>query len=282
MIIDQQRISAGVEQIPMLPTSVAQVSRLARDPRSDARAFERALRPDPGLTANLLRLANSPYFGAAGEIGSVRQAVAYLGTKRVVEAAMAGAFTAVLPRTLAGYGIDSATFWRHSVAVAVLGERISRELKIGSPDVAFTGGLLHDIGKLVTSAWVAEQVDEVLDTLGEGSFVEAERTVLGVDHTVVGEAVAQRWGLPLELRECIRWHHDPDRSEHRVVDVVHVANGMAHAVGLGADVGELSRRVARGAMERLNAPARSLERLLGDALDAIEQLVAAHVGNGVH
>lgn len=275
-MITPDMIVSRLKQLPTLSTATVRLADLARDERSGAADFEKVIRPDPALTANLLRIVNSAYFGLRSRAESVRQAVTLLGLRRTSEVAAAAGFAPIIPARLPGYEVDSATFWLHSVAVAVLSERLAIELSVTRPDLTFTAGLLHDLGKLAIGVFVAESSGEILAKVRGGRpFVSAERDVLGVDHGEVGEAVAKAWKLPEAVEDAARWHHAPGRAperNRRLVDLVHLADALAHALGLGADAGELARTVDAGAESRLDVRARRLERVAGSSLDEIRDM----------
>ncbi len=288
-MIAPEQILARVKQLPMLSTAVVRVADLARDERSSAADFEKVIRPDPALTANLLRIVNSAYFGLRKRADSVRQAVTLLGVRRTSEVAAAAALAPIIPGQLPGYQVEASAFWLHSVAVAVLSERLSGELGVKRPDLTFTAGLLHDVGKLAVGAFVEGASAEILARVRGGglTFVSAEREVLGVDHTEVGATVSEAWRLPQAVVDVARWHHAPGetpaRADRMLVDLVHVADALSHSLGMGADVGEMARTVDKGTETRLGIRARRLERVAGESLDEIHdlarQLAPASGGN---
>ncbi|BDG07982.1 HDOD domain-containing protein [Anaeromyxobacter paludicola] len=278
-MITPDRIAGAIAQLPTLSTVATRLWSLTRDERSSVADFEAVIRPDPALTANLLRYANSAWFAPRSRAESVRQAVVLLGVKRVCEVATLAAAARVVPPRLPGYGLDALGFWQHCVAVAVLSERLSGELGLRPPDLTFTAGLLHDIGKLAICSFVADQSDEILSGLREGlSFVSAERRVLGLDHAEIGAAVARAWNLPPQVADVAAWHHDPGRApdsvDRALVDLVHVADGLAQLVGFGNDVGELAREIDRGTRQRLGLKVQQLERAAGDCLEPIREMGA--------
>jgi putative nucleotidyltransferase with HDIG domain len=282
-VIAASVVLAGVKELPTLSAAAVRLAALARDPRSSAADFEGVIRPDPALTANLLRVANSAYFGLRSRAGSVRQAITLLGLKRVSEVAAAAALAPVIPARLPGYELAAPGFWLHSVAVAVLSERLAQELRLRPPDLTFTAGLLHDMGKLAIGAFVGRASGAILERARGGrAFVDAERAVLGVDHAEVGAAVARAWSLPPVLADAARWHHapgeTPPEADRLLVDLVHAADALAHALGLGADAGELARSVDPGAQARLRLRPRRLEHVAGDCLDEIRELAGLFGG----
>ncbi len=277
-MITPERLVSRLKQLPALSATAVRLSALARDERSGAADFEQVIRVDPALTANLLRLVNSAYFGLRSKAETVRQAVAYLGLKRTSEVALAAGLGAVLPPRLPGYEVDASAFLLHCTAVAVLAERLSKELQVARADLTFTAGLLHDVGKLAIGVFVAEESGAILGHVrSEGrAFVLCEREALGFDHAEVGETVAKTWNLPLAVQAAARFHHTPASAAEGpvglTVALVHLADALAHSLGLGADAGELARMMDPAVKTRLGAKASRLERVAGESLNEIREL----------
>jgi len=281
-VTNPKEILRAVKKLPTLSMSFSRVMAVADDPRANATMLEEMIKPDPSLTANLLRIANTAYYGCPRRVDTVRNAVTMLGTAKVVGAAVGVGLHAVIPAVIPGYGMDSTTYWRHCVAVAVMASSICAETGKAKPDQAFTAGLLHDIGKLVTGAFLAQEPDRVMRALKEEhvSLDQAEELVLGLDHCRVGSEVAEAWNLPVAICHVIRWHHKPAMAPagEILVDVVHAADCLAHAMGMGADIGELSRSVAPEAVARVGAGRRRLEHIASQALAKIDEMTRLFFG----
>lgn len=286
-MIGKEDILNRIQSLHTLPDSTARLGSLVNDPKTDAADFETVIRPDPALTANLLRMANSAYFGLSREVTSVRQAITLLGVKRVYEVASSVTFSRMLPESLPGYEVDAREFWTHCLAVAALSERLAAEIGIKAPDFIFTAGLLHDIGKLAIGSFLMEASEEVFGRVLEDhmDLPAAEKIVLGMDHADVGSALAEHWNLPEPVCRAARWHHRPDEapeeSDRSLVDLVHVADGLAHSLGLGADRGELARTILPSAVERLGINVRRLEFAASETVGEIygmTELYASGVG----
>ncbi len=267
-----RKLMWDMKALPTLPTTVAELAKLLKDERAGSAAFERLVLPDPALTANLLKLANSAYFGLRRKVGSVRQAITLLGTRRVFEIAASAWFCKALPKQIPGYGINAKSFWLHCIAVAALSEQLAKEACTAPPDMVFTAGLLHDVGKLVLGSLLMSRSDDVLAEIdtSQMSFVAAEGKVLGLDHNEVGEALATEWSLPREIGWAARWHHNPadapEEVDQELVDLVHLADNIAHSMGLGADIGELSRSLDRGSIDRLILGEEDMDRAAGESV----------------
>ncbi|MBN1824778.1 MAG: HDOD domain-containing protein [Candidatus Eisenbacteria bacterium] len=274
-MIGKEEILKRIQSLHTLPASTARLSALVNDPKAGASDFEAVIRPDPALTANLLRMANSAYFGLSREVTSVRQAITLLGIKRVYEVASSVTFSRMLPATVPGYEIDATHFWLHCVGVAVLAERLAEELGRKAPDLIFTAGLLHDMGKLAIGSFLVDASEEVFGRVLDDSIdlAAAEKIVLGMDHADVGSDLAEHWNLPGPVSWAARWHHNPGEAPENVdrnlVDLVHVADGLAHSLGLGADRGELARTILPSAIERLGVNVRRLEFTASETIGQI-------------
>jgi putative nucleotidyltransferase with HDIG domain len=231
-----QEIVARIDTIGTVPTSVAQIFGLINDSKATMSDFERVVRPDAGLTANLLRSANSAFYRGAREITSVRDAITRMGMRRVFEIAASASFARTIPPVLTGYGTSSEVYWAHSVAVAVLSDRIGREVGFTYPDLAFTAGLLHDLGKIVVATWLDSNPNLAVPPRALAT-VEQEVAVLGASHAEFGEALALKWNLPKDIAGAARWHHAagdaPSATLRYLSTVVQVADGAAHLAGFG-------------------------------------------------
>jgi putative nucleotidyltransferase with HDIG domain len=271
-------ILANIKKLPTFSPTVLRLGQLMNDEEAGPGEYEAVVQVDPALTANLLRMANSAHFGFSRKIGNVREAITLLGIRRLFELGALAAVQAVVPATLPGYGIDSHAYWCHSVAVAVLSERLAKERRLAVPALTFTAGLLHDIGKLVISSFLATQIETLRQELGRDSIslVQCERDLVGGDHAQYGAELASAWNLPEQVVAVIARHHmpsdSPDGKTDPMVDLVHAADCLSHSLGFGADVGELQRRVDEQAMSRLGLRPHDLEHVASRALPEIEGL----------
>jgi putative nucleotidyltransferase with HDIG domain len=275
-MIEHAETVATIRSLPTFSQTVVQLAQLLQDEDAGPSEYEAVVQLDVALTANLLRMANSAYFGFSRKISGVREAITLLGARRLFELAAMAAVEAVVPPTLPGYGIDSGAYWCHSVAVAVLAERFAKERKLAVPTLTFTSGLLHDIGKLVISSFLATRLEALKGCLlsGHRPLLECERDILGGDHAQIGAELAQAWNLPEEVVRVIANHHEPWRIEKGdvLVDLVHCADCLSHSLGFGADLGQLQRQVDESAIGRLGLRQVDLEHVASRALPEIEGL----------
>lgn len=274
-MIDAQQLISSIDTLPTLPGSVARLFSVVSGDMWSAEDMEQIIAPDPALTANMLRLANSPLFGFTRKITTIRQAVTLMGIKRVFEVAASGAFARVIPPYMAGYDMKASDFWVHSIGTAMLAERLVILADLKVQPLIFTAGLLHDMGKLVMGAYVESEAHTIRSAMGDGcAFVQAEGNSLGTSHAEVGELLAKKWNLPEVVEVAARWHHDPentpDPADQSLVDVVHIADALAHMLGYGSDSGGLMRQIVPGALQRVRVTERMLERVAAETFDQIQ------------
>ena len=266
--IDQ--IMASVETFPSMPGVAAQLLTMLDDPATSATEVEEALRFDPGLTANILRLSNSAYFGFAAQVGSVRQAVVLLGAKRLMQVVTATCVNAVMDRPVKGYGLSSGDLWPHSIAVSVAAELLTAELGLPEDPEIFTAALLHDVGKLVLGQYIQDQeTGERLENPDRLSFQRVEQRALGTDHAEVGARILKNWAFPDRIVNAVRWHHEPGGADpaDAMVDLIHLANVLCLMIGIGVGNEGLQYQPDPEASERLGLSTAHLERVASQTLE---------------
>lgn len=228
-------ILGAIDSLPTLPEAVARLSGLVARNDATAHDFEQAVKHDPILTTNLIRAANSGEFSRAEPVSSLRASIERVGMQRLVEVAVGSSFRRSLPTRIPGYGITAQKFWIHCIAVATIAENLAERLQLLSADMAFTCGLLHDIGQLGIGGFFAEMMPEsdwwTFDT------PEKERTLLGCNHCDIGHGLAVKWDLPVVIRDVCRWHHElpktPKDVDVDLVTVIHAADALSFMIGFG-------------------------------------------------
>jgi len=274
----KREIISKMKSFPSMSGIAAKVLKLLDDPDAGADQVEKLLKQDPSLTANLLKLTNSAYFGIPSKVGSVRHAVAMLGWKRLSKLVMAACVSAITDRKIPGYDLPPGVLWQHSVAVSVTAEGLMRELKIAESDEIFTAALLHDLGKLILGGFVEKELDEIEKVAARGiPFQMAEQEVLGTDHAEIGALMLESWSFPPKLVSAVRWHHDPDSAPETssMTDIVHVANVLCLMIGIGIGVEGLHYEPSILATKRLGIKPTQLELIASQTLEWAKELADA-------
>lgn len=231
-----ERLLDSTPNLPALPTAVFEVVRLAGDFNSSTSQIASAVSKDQGLSAKILQLANSAYYGLPREVAAVSDAVGLLGKASVRNLAL-------LATAQRWHETDDATsstlneLWTHAVAVAVASQTLADSVLPAQSEEAFCAGLLHNIGKVVLVLHSPDRMAKLPDFARKSnlSIGEAETKAFGFDHTEVGYSLGKRWDLPERILRPIRHHHDPSLcvDERELSDLVHVADRLAAILGTG-------------------------------------------------
>ncbi len=260
----RDQVLERIPEIPALPVAAAQVLSLAQNPESGIGEIMAAVEHDPGLTSDVLRLANTAYFAGPRQIATLREAGVLFGTQRVVELVLASAVFPITKHPLEGYDLPAGQLIKHSMAVAIASEGLAVLLKRPAPSHTFTAALLADIGKIVLGTFLNVDAAPIAELAQDEqiSFEVAERRILGIDHAEVGAVLLKTWNLPDNVVDVVRWHHDPNQLEgdRYVVDLVHTATHLSVGCGLGIGVDGLNYRPEPEASARLGLDHQILER----------------------
>ena len=270
-----EEIMANVDSFPSMPGAGTKLLSMLKDPDTDASKIEDVLKYDPGLTANILKMTNSAYFGLPQKIGSVKQAFLLLGWKRVTQLVLASSVSAVLDKPVQGYNFSPGELWRHSIAVSITAEGLVKELEVSGVGEFFTTALLHDIGKMVLGGFIKEDLEAIEDITSQGlPFVVAEQMVLGTDHAEIGAKILTNWSFPPEVINAVRWHHDPDSPEepNSLVDIVYLSNVLCQATGIGVDEDAQQEELSPATLERLGVEFEQLEPISEKVSQWVDEL----------
>jgi putative nucleotidyltransferase with HDIG domain len=270
-----KNVASLFKSFPSMPGAAVKLLALIDDPGVSVSQIEAILRHDAGLTANIIKLANSAYFGIPSKVGSVRQALLILGLKRLIQMVIASCVSAIMDKPIPGYDLPPGELWRHSIAVSVAAEGLVKELGIGASEEIFTAALLHDVGKLVLGTFVADEFTEIEAVLKQDfSLEEAEERVLGNNHADIGAQILARWFLPSDIVNAVRWHHTPESADKTdpMLDIVHVANMLCLMIGIGAGRDGLRYKPSERVIERLGLESYHLEKVASQTLQWTNEL----------
>lgn len=273
--------STLISKVPNLPApapSVAQLLELLAKPDADNDDMIRVIRKDGVMSAKLLGLCNSAAYGFTSPVSSIEQAVLMIGHSEIHRLVMSVGFSGSLSPQMTGYAMAEGELWRHSLLtayVAVAVTAVARRVNI-DPSIAYTAGLVHDIGKIVITHTLDAATQTKMRELivsNEHSLVEAERLILGTDHAEVGACLLRKWGLPELLIEAVMNHHTPPvKPKPGLSAVVHVADVVALEAGPSPGWGSYAMRADEAATDALGLGREDIERLIISAYDAVEQV----------
>ncbi|MDP3539680.1 MAG: HDOD domain-containing protein [Azonexus sp.] len=275
-VLDHDRVLARLKQLPSLPTAITELLASFGDEDVDIGRIGRLIARDQGLTARVLRVANSSFYGLQHKVGTINEAVVVLGFRAVRSMVLAVGVNGVF-RVDQCKGFDALGYLRHCVAVGVAARELA-PLTGHNPELAFTGGILHDVGELVLAANFPEEYAEALSYRKKHDcfLVVAERDILGMDHCQVGALLADTWRFPPALREALAEHHAPAAAmAGSLAELVHVADAIAHGLGLGHTHAEMVMPVERTAWQRLGLDVEKIGRILPQVVAGMEEAAQA-------
>ncbi len=227
-----QTLITSVPSLSARPDSVISLLEIIEDPVVDVEKLLPIVDHDPGLTAGLLKLCNSPLYNFKRRIGSSRDALVLVGNLTFARLCFTLSLEPVLHSDLPGYELDLDKLWKHSLATAYGAAFLVKSIGLGDlRDRAFTAGLLHDIGKLVLDHDLAKYKPESCPKITR----EIERQCSGFDHAEAGAALLESWNVPMQVVSAVRWHHSPlQASENK---------RLAMAVSVANEVGNFATRL---------------------------------------
>lgn len=202
---------------------------------------------DPGLTAAVLKMANSSFYGLSKKVGTVKQAISILGYKTLEKI-----FTVnLLNRVLGKPKIDAGEeMWRHSLATAIAAQEIIYLSQPKNAEQIFINGLLHDLGKFVLLNYMPREFTQYQMVMAKNPYqysVPVETQIFGIDHQTVGAFFAEQWMFPEAVQNCIQYHHMIDNTpkDKDLVAIVAIANNFAKGMELGTSTSKLCELMPR-------------------------------------
>lgn len=263
--------------LPPLPTSLSEVVQALRTGDLSSERCIELIERDPALAARCLRLANSPFYGRPGKIGSVYGAVTMLGLRTVMSLLTAVSLQhAFKPEHCPGFQLD--VYWRHAMGVAMTASVLAPRLGL-DPSEAFLAGLLHDIGELMLVVLQPDAQEEIRRRVRSGEMAEVvEQEVLAIDHVALGASIAQQWHFPQAIVDAIADHHrfwmHADRPPTTLADLLSLIHGLLTPVEMGLPACEAALLVPDVVWDALRYEpgerAEVLDRLIAN-LSAIAQ-----------
>ncbi|MFW6148016.1 MAG: HDOD domain-containing protein [Thermodesulfobacteriota bacterium] len=284
-----RRIEQIIERIENLqPFSQIgnRIIEISNDPACSSSDLAKIIKYDQGITANLLKICNSSYFGFKKKVTSIKQAVAYLGVDQVVNLIVMEKSAANFNGSQTGYDLKEGELWRYSVSSAIIAQHLAEKKKIGNVSLVFTSALLKDIGKLILHTYVNESFGDIMRLVQERgfSFREAEEKIIGIDHAELGAQVAERWNFNPATVNIIRYHHDPHKapSKDLVIPIIYLADSICMMTGIGVGSDGLAYRYYQDVVNQLGLSEVDFQETIAafmEKLKGVEELFASSGGN---
>ncbi|SFM59540.1 HDOD domain-containing protein [Thermodesulforhabdus norvegica] len=229
-----KKIVSVTGDLPTIPHTAQLVMQKLSDPEVSPKELEKIILQDPALTARILKLANSPFYGRPRTIKTVSEATVVIGLNTLKSIVVASAVREMIKP----FGLTEKLLWEHSVSVGFIVRYLAEKLRFRRTEEAFLAGLLHDIGKVVLQLKAPSKMYIVIQELYTGAETDSigvENLVFGFAHVHVGQLLARKWQFAQEIEEAIGYHHWPGRAKisPELAHLVHLGNSFAHKLEIG-------------------------------------------------
>jgi putative nucleotidyltransferase with HDIG domain len=249
------QLNEAINSVRAVPQIILKIIRMIQDKNYCMNSIAREVRKDQVISAKVLRMCNSAYFSRMVNIDSIDRALALLGEKQILRSIVSASFMDLFSSKNTGYSLCQGGLFYHAIGTAMISERLAGLTGIIAPDLAYTAGLLHDIGKIALDQCMSEfypffyrrtQID------GD-ELIVVERDLFGVTHEDAGGELAQRWSLPESITEVIKHHHCPEdaSSNGELVNLVYLADLIMSRFFVGQDLERMDTENLSTCLERL-------------------------------
>ncbi len=278
---DIKEIIDRIDTLKPIPPVATQILALAEDMNIPLSAIAELIKHDPAITANVLRMCNSAYFGLRRRVESINDAITLLGLDHILDLVLMDSISHQFEYKHDGYGLGEGELWRHAVLSSYVANLLTQTHGRGvCKHLVFTAALVKDIGKLILGRFVAfsfEKINILVQSRGY-SFNEAEKEIIGLNHEEIGALVGQKWRFSEKLIYMIRHHHlaDPSAREDSETAMVYLADTVCMMMGMSTGVDGLAYRFYSDVLAHMNLAAEDLQAVIAETSenwDKIESLL---------
>ncbi|KJS30305.1 MAG: hypothetical protein VR64_16490 [Desulfatitalea sp. BRH_c12] len=274
----KKKIIKGINDLPPMPKVLFKARAVLSDQNSSFKDISKIIETDQAIAAKILKVANSAYYGLSGMVSSIHQASVVLGYQTLEQVITMVSTTSLLGKQLKGYGLNAGVLWKHSLATAMACRLIAKLRAPSLENDAFSVGLIHDAGKLALDGYVLSKRSEIDAFLRDQSpsFLEAERRVLGFDHTEIAHDLSQKWKLPENHAAAMRFHHSPEASQgNQLAHIVHIANNIAFRAGFGGGPGFDGQPVNADSMAGLRLKEEDIAAFTAQVTASVDEITTS-------
>ena len=272
----KERIFRTLKDLPPMPEVAQRARMVLSNPNSSFSDLADVIESDQGIVTRVLKMANSSFYGLSGNVSTIQRASMVLGVKTLMELLGMACSSEIMSGTLDGYDIAAGDLWKHSLAVASASKMIARRIRPEMEQDAFSAGIIHDAGKIILNPYILEKKSEFQShvRMGKGSFLSAEKAILGFDHAELASEVCEHWNIPEHIALSIRYHHDPSPSNHDILTyIIHVADAAAIMSGIGAGMDGMLYPINEQAMDFLSLKSDDIPEIMAETAVYIEKTI---------
>jgi len=260
--------------LPEIPAVVFELNEVIANPMSSAENIAEVVNRSPSLTALLLKIVNSSFYGFPSKIDKVSHAVTLIGTREISGLALGISILSIfknIPKEI----IDMYSFLKHSLACGIFSRILAANLNSNQTEQLFVSGLLHDLGRLILYIHFPKESHDIITRSRNRSklLLEEETDYLGCDHAQVGKQLMKQWKLPLILENTVYYHHNPSQAQQPTpAAIVHLADIMVNILGIGSSGEKFVPPLDSAAWEALELPTSCFEKIIGQATHQFKAL----------
>ncbi len=266
-----------IKQIKFLPpfSKIAQKAMvILQSDDFDMKSLAEVIRLDPALTANILKTVNSAYFAHSKEITDILTAVNFLGKDKLYNIVVISASKKYFPKLMNGYEANQSEIWEHSLSVALISERLLFLEPQVNPGEVFTAGLLHDIGKIVLSQFVNQEMHQIYKLVDAGkNFLEAEKEVLGFTHSEIGASILAHWKFSANIVASAQYYHHPEIINNPVVNIISLATLISMQLGKCSQNDSMAYAGLTHLLKYYNIGIEQFQIIISEAVDATQEIL---------
>jgi len=237
-------VDTAIARLRPIPQVALKISRMLNSDNYGMKEIAKEIRNDQIISAKVIQLCNSAFMGLKSKISSVDQAIVLLGEKALVKIVLQSSMELFYQDIEKGYSLTKGGLYYHAIATATAAEQIAKLTKKAEPDIAYTAGLLHDIGKIVLDQFIAQVFPTFFDRIfnEKEDLLAVEENLLGIDHTAAGKRLAELWKLPENFQQTILNHHNPENviESSEQVHIVYFADLIISRFHTGIEIDRLN------------------------------------------
>ena len=265
-----------IKEMPPLPQSVTQILEISKSTKSSAQDLAKVFERDPALAANILKIANSSFYGFSKKISTMTHAIVCLGLDTVKSIALTSSTQEMLNNEIPAYDLEKGMLLQHSITCATCARIIAQRIGYKDCEEAYTAGLLLDIGKVILSRFAEDQFNQIIEKTKDNKtpFNIAEQEILGFDHPRIGGRVIKKWNLPPVLIEAVQYHHQPEKAETNktLTYIVHFADAISDMLGIGLGSDGLMYVFEENTLDVLGLSKEDMESIMSELADKIQSM----------
>lgn len=265
-----------ISSIPTLPIVIERISRLLQNPKTSAEEIGKAITTDQALATKVLKLVNSAFYGFPGKISTITHAIVILGFSTIKNVVLtASIFDAFYKKNDETHNFNLELFWIHSIACGAAAQSIAKHIGFNEKEECFIAGLLHDLGKIIVCQYLPDEFNKAL-LLAKNKkilFFESEQELFNVTHQEIGAFLTERWNLPQNLQNAVKFHHSPlpTRDHYTMTAIVHCADIFVRSLDFGNGGDDKIPAMSENVWKSFGLENHSLNMLFDAIRDEIEK-----------